>query len=82
MREVPLLPEEAPFLLGSAPEALGFRRLDKAAFIGKTGKESMTAQVTKHCCDCKRSWVVTHVVGVRKARILAVKGSSTLALKT
>ncbi|ELR59666.1 BTB/POZ domain-containing protein KCTD12 [Bos mutus] len=60
----------------------GFRRLDMAAFIGKTGKESMTAQVTKHCCDCKRSWVVTHVVGVRKARILAVNGSSTLVLKT
>lgn len=62
------------------------RLLDMAPVIGKRGKERMTAQVAEHCgrspgCDCERSGVVMHVVGIKKTCIIAVTVSRTLALK-
>lgn len=63
-----------------------------AAIVGKRGEKAAedkgkTAQVTKYCgrlpgCDCKCSWVVMHVVGIRKSHFFAVNGSRTLAVKT
>lgn len=56
-----------------------------AAIVGKRGEKAAedkgkTAQVTKYCgrlpgCDCKCSWVVMHVVGIRKSHFFAVNGS-------
>lgn len=55
-----------------------------AAIVGKRGEKAAedkgkTAQVTKYCgrlpgCDCKCSWVVMHVVGIRKSHFFAVNG--------